>query len=511
MTVTGVDEAPVITTLDGNASSAVSAPEDQTAVTDVDATDPEGAAVTYSLSGGADQGLFSIVSSTGVLTFISAPDRENPTDADTDNAYVVEVTASDGSLTGAQTITVTVTDANDPPAITTLDGNASSAVSAAENQTAVTDVDATDPEGASLTYSLSGGADQGLFSIVSSTGVLTFSSAPNFESPTDADADNAYVVQVSASDGFLADTQTITVTVTGVDEAPIITTLDGNASSAVSAAENQTEVTDVDATDPEGASVTYSLTGGADQSKFSVVSSTGVLTFINAPNFESPTDADTDNAYVVEVTASDGSLTDVQTITVTVTDANDPPAITTLDGNATSAVSAAENQTAVTDVDATDPEGASLTYSLSGGADQGLFSIVSSTGVLTFISAPNFESPTDADANNAYVVQVTASDGSQTDTQTITVTMTGVDEAPAITTLDGNASSAVSVAENQTAVTDVDATDPEGASVTYSLTGGADQSKFSVVSSTGVLTFINAPNFESPTDADTSTMLTSWR
>ena len=125
------------------------------------------------------------------------------------------------------------------------------------------------------------------------------------------------------------------------------------------------------------------------------------------------------------MTASDGSLTDVQTITVTVTDANDPPAITTLDGNATSAVSVAENQTAVTDVDATDPEGASLTYSLSGGADQGLFSIVSSTGVLTFSSAPNFESPTDADANNAYVVEVTASDGSQTDAQTITVTVTG--------------------------------------------------------------------------------------
>jgi len=62
-------------------------------------------------------------------------------------------------------------------------------VNAAENQTAVTDVDATDPDaGALLTYTISGGADQGLSRSWAGTGVLTFSSPRDFETFTDANA-----------------------------------------------------------------------------------------------------------------------------------------------------------------------------------------------------------------------------------------------------------------------------------------------------------------------------------
>ena len=42
----------------------------------------------------------------------------------------------------------------------------------------------------------------------------------------------------------------------------------------------------------------YAIQGGADRSKFSIVETTGVLTFASAPNFEAPTDADTDNGVV---------------------------------------------------------------------------------------------------------------------------------------------------------------------------------------------------------------------
>ncbi|WP_305983636.1 Ig-like domain-containing protein, partial [Roseivirga thermotolerans] len=58
-----------------------------------DASDRE-AGVTYTLTGGADQSLFNIDESTGVLSFLAAPDFENPTDSDSDNEYLVEVTAS---------------------------------------------------------------------------------------------------------------------------------------------------------------------------------------------------------------------------------------------------------------------------------------------------------------------------------------------------------------------------------------------------------------------------------
>jgi len=108
---------------------------------------------------------------------------------------------------------------------------------------------------------------------------------------------------------------------------------------------------------------------------------------------------------------------------------NSPPAITSDGGGSTASVNAAENQTAVTTVTSTSPGGGALTYSITGGADQAKFAIGASSGILTFLVAPNFEAPTDANTDNAYVVIVQASDGSQTDTQTITVTVTDVVES----------------------------------------------------------------------------------
>ena len=80
-------------------------------------------------------------------------------------------------------------------------------------------------------------------------------------------------------------------------------------------------------------------------------------------------------------------------------------------------VTLVENTTAVTDVDATDADLDTLNYSISGGADATLFNIDSSTGLLTFITAPDFEIPSDFDANNVYEVSVQVSDGSSVDTQ----------------------------------------------------------------------------------------------
>ena len=92
------------------------------------------------------------------------------------------------------------------------------------------------------------------------------------------------------------------------------------------APENRAAVGTVAASDSDtGDSVTgYAIHGGADRSKFSLVASTGVLTFASAPNFEAPADADTGNDYVVVVRATSGAGVRVktadQTITVTVTD-----------------------------------------------------------------------------------------------------------------------------------------------------------------------------------------------
>ena len=116
--------------------------------------------------------------------------------------------------------------ANAAPTITS-----SATASVAENQTSAIDVDATDDndsEGSGLTYSLSGGDDSALFSIDTNTGIVTFNSAPDFETPGDANTDNDYEFQVTVTDSTgLTDVRDITVTVTDIDESNNGGTIDG--------------------------------------------------------------------------------------------------------------------------------------------------------------------------------------------------------------------------------------------------------------------------------------------
>ncbi|MDQ6437431.1 Ig-like domain-containing protein, partial [Mesorhizobium sp. LHD-90] len=134
------------------------------------------------------------------------------------------------------------------------------------------------------------------------------------------DADSKIEASVSATDaaGNTAvgqDTQTYLLE---LDEAPVITSDGGGATAAISVPENGTAVTTVVATDANaGTTLLYSLSG-ADAGKFQI-SSTGVLSFVTAPDFELPGDAGADNVYDVVVTVSDGALTDSQAIAVTVT------------------------------------------------------------------------------------------------------------------------------------------------------------------------------------------------
>ena len=525
VTVTDVNEAPVITSDGGGATAAVNAAENQTGVTTVTATDGDLPAqtLTFAITGGVDQGLFGIGAGTGVLTFNTAPDFENPVDTGANNVYDVQVTVTDDgtpTLTDVQDIAVTVTSANDAPVITSDGGGATAALNAAENQTGVTTVTATDTDlpAQTLTFSISGGADQADFSI-GTTGVLSFSAAPDFENPVDTGANNVYDVQVTVTDDgapTLTDVQDIAVTVTDVNDAPVITSDGGGATAAVNAAENQTAATTVTATDADlpAQTLTFSISGGVDQLLFGIVPGTGVLTFNTAPDFDNLGDAGANNVYDVQVTVTDDGapvLTDVQDIAVTVTDVNEAPAITSNGGGATASVSVPENQTAATTVAASDPDvpAQTLTFSITGGADQGLFGMVGTTGALTFNAAPDFESPGDTGANNVYDVQVTVTDDGTptlTDVQDIAVTVTDVNDAPVITSNGGGAIGAAVVPENQTAVTTVTATDTDlpVQTLTFSITGGADQLLFGIVPATGVLTFNTAPDFENPIDAGTN-------
>ena len=215
------------------------------------------------------------------------------------------------------------------------------------------------------------------------------------------------------------------------------------------------------------------MVGGDDKAKFTINASTGVLSFVTAPDFEVPTDVGTNNVYDVIVQVSDGAATDTQALAVTVTNLNDVvPTISSNGGGTTGAAPVSENSTAVTTVTATDPDG-TLTYSMVGGDDKAKFTINASTGS-EFRTAPDFEVPTDV-GTNIYDVIVQVSDGAATDTQALAVTVTNLnDVVPTITSNGGGMTGPAMVSENSTAVTTVTATDPDG-TLTYSMVGGDDK------------------------------------
>lgn len=467
----------------------------------ISTNDPEGGPLVYSIVGGADAARFTLtasgVSNIGSLKFVSSPNFEAPADANGDNIYDVVISVSDGTFSDTQALAINIINVNEAVAITSNGAGSTSSISIAENQTAVTNVTAVDPESAALTYSISGGADAAKFAIDAATGALRFVSAPNFEVRTDVGANNVYDVVVRATDGVTSDTQALAITITNVNEAPVITSNGGGDTAGVTVSENLTAITTVSSTDPENTARTYSIAGGVDAASFTINAATGALSFVGGRNFEAPTDADANNIYDVIVRASDSTLADTQAIAVTVTNVNETVSITSGSGYVL-----AENSSTIGSVTAVDLDGTAPTYSISGGADAALFAINAATGALSFVGAPDFEAAADAGADNIYNVTVRASDGVLSDTRALTVTVTDQNEPVVITSNGGGSSAALSIAESSPAVTTVTATDPENTTRTYAIAGGADASLFTIDAATGMLSFVAAPSYEAPADAD---------
>ena len=330
----------------------------------------------------------------------------------------------DGALTTTQNFTINVANVNDVPVIDSDGGGATAALNAAENQTGVTTVTATDVDaGDTPTFSLSGGSDAALFSIDPGTGVLSFNTAPDFETATDADADGVYEVEVRVDDGHGGtDTQAISVTVTDVNEAPSFTSAAPTAATEDAGLQlqhhrhrpGQRGEPEHHGPDPAG------LAEPERQRRR------------HGDPVGHPGQRRGGRAYTWCWRSSTAALTTTQNFTINVANVNDVPVIDSDGGGATAALNAAENQTGVTTVTATDVDaGDTPTFSLSGGSDAALFSIDPNTGVLSFNTAPDFETATDADADGVYEVEVRVDDGhGGTDTQAISVTVTDVNDAP---------------------------------------------------------------------------------
>ncbi len=269
----------------------------------VDATVSNGTTIIYSLDG-ADASEFT-VDADGVVSFRRVVDA---------GTYRFRVKAAAGSVSTTQNIAITVTTpVNHAPQITS-----SSTASVNENQRSAIDVDATDSDGDTLTYSFAGLCslrersatprvrldDCSYFTIERSTGIVRFRVAPNYERKS------SYNFIVAVSDGTSIITQNITITILDVAEssAPIITA----PSSFIRVNENQKSAFTVIATDTDEDTIVYSLEGGADTDSFEINSSTGVVEFKVEPDYEQQA------TYFIKVGASDASHTTTKNIRVSI-------------------------------------------------------------------------------------------------------------------------------------------------------------------------------------------------
>ena len=379
----------------------------------VEAVDPDGDPVHYSLAGGNASDLFAIEETSGELYYIgSGEDFESGV-----TSYELTVGASDGAYSTEVTVTVTVTDVAEAPAFEeeryafALAENANGSV----NRLSLGAVLATDPDGDAVRYSLAGGNASDLFAINEASGELYYVGlGEDFESGT-----GPYELTVRASDGSYSTEVSVTVTVTDAPEAPAF----GEESYAFALAENadgsdeRLSLGVVEAVDPEGDSVHYSLAGGNASDLFAIEETSGELYYVGSgEDFESGV-----TSYELTVGASDGAYSTEVTVTVTVTDVAEAPAFEeeryafALPEN----TDGSDNRLALGAVTATDPDGDAVRYSLSGGKETRLFAIGETSGELYYVGGGE----DDESGATTYELTVQASDGTHPVDTMVTVTV----------------------------------------------------------------------------------------
>ena len=439
--------------------------ENETLVGTVEATDADaGDEVSYAISGGADMDQFQIDTTSGVLSFRSAPDYENPADADGNNEYIVTVTATGGTdaraLTADQTITVTVDDVvggfceRTPQVrdaiLTALgetncgnvgDDDLATVTSLILSSTGITSLQSGDFSGLTALTELRLNNNDleslpaGIFADLTALTLLYLYSNELSSLP-----DGIFAGLTRLEDLFLNNNQlrslpagvfsgltaleTLNLSNNAVDPLPIEVSLEkvGDSGFKVIAPtgapfELVLPITVTNGMIVGGATTVTIPAGDLESASVTVARTSGTTGAVTANIGTLPGLPSNHTGYVLQKSAL-------------------PLAVLPAVGNAapefTSGASflVEENETLVGTVEATDADDDEVSYAITGGVDMDQFAIDAASGVLSFTTAPDYENPADADSNNEYIVTVAATGGTdaraQTAVQTITVTVDDV-------------------------------------------------------------------------------------
>ncbi|EEZ41788.1 Ig-like domain-containing protein [Photobacterium damselae] len=430
--VTPVNDAPV-----GEDVSAET--QEETAVTgQLTATDVDGDNLTFKPGTNPENGSVTI-NADGSWEYVPNPDFNG------EDSFTVVVDDGNGG-TDTITVTVNVTPVNDAP----VGENVSAET---QEETAVTgQLTATDVDGDNLIFKPGTNPENGSVT-VNPDGSWEY--VPN----TDFNGEDSFTVVVDDGNGG-TDTITVTVNVTPINDAPV-----GEDVSAET--QEETAVTgQLTATDVDGDNLTFKQ--GSDPTNGSVtVNPDGSWEYVPNPDFNG------EDSFTVVVDDGNGG-TDTITVTVNVTPANDAPV-----GEDVTAET--QEETAVTgQLTATDVDGDNLTFKPGSDPTNGSVT-VNPDGSWEYVPNPDFN------GEDSFTVVVDDGNGG-TDTITVTVNVTPVNDAPV-----GEDVSAET--QEETAVTgQLTATDVDGDNLTFK--PGSDPTNGSVtVNPDGSWEYVPNPNF----------------
>ena len=521
----------------------------------VTASDAESDPLTFSITGGNSNGWYAIDATTGVITLTTGGVASIANDFEqTANTRAITVTVSDGALSQAIQVTLNETNVNDgTPVFTgtnsTGTGNAPAySFNYAENSatgSTLGTLTASDSDGNTLTFSLTGGNSSGWYAIDPSTGVITLTSAGAASLANDYEVTpNTRTLTATVSDGTNSTTIEVKLNETNVNDAtPAFTNTNATGSGNLPSynfdytegAATGVTIATVSASDGDADTLTFSITGGDSNNWYTINSSTGAISLTVAGaasvanNYSS-----LPNSRVLTVTVSDGvNSSTVEVQLDELSGANGAPGFTNT--NATGAGNAAaysfnyaENSASgatLGTVSASDPEGNPLTFAISAGNGSGWYAIDPSTGAITLTATGAASLANDFErAPNTQTLTVTVSDGTSTTSIEVRLNETNVnDTAPVFSNTNATGANnapaySFNYAENTAngaSLGTINATDAEGGTLTFSITGGNANGWYAIDTATGVITLTpagaasQANDFEQAPNSQTLTVSAS--
>ena len=446
ITVTGINDKPVALPADEMTDEDTSINRNVPEASDIDGT-----IASYALQDDvpADKGSLTF-NSDGSYSFDPGEDFQGLSNGDSEDVTFTYIALDDEGLASApQTITITVTGINDKPVALPADEMTDEDTSISRNVPEASDID-----GTVASYALQDDvpADKGSLTF-NADGSYSFDPGEDFQGLSNGDSEDVTFTYIALDDeGLASEPQTITITVTGINDKPVALPADEMTDEDTSISRNVPEASDID-----GTIASYALQDDVPADKGSLTfNSDGSYSFDPGEDFQGLSNGDSEDVTFTYIALDNEGLASApQTITITVTGINDKPVALPADEMTDEDTSISRNVPEASDID-----GTIASYALQDDvpADKGSLTF-NSDGSYSFDPGEDFQGLSNGDSEDVTFTYIALDDeGLASAPQTITITVTGINDKPVALPADEMTDEDTSINRNVPEASDIDGT-----------------------------------------------------